>query len=60
MIGPYVMGSLYDAGGLPPVTWLALAAALVSAGAYWAHSAWNRQAARQSLSAATGGQGLSG
>ena len=60
VIGPYVMGSLYDAGGLPPVTWLALAAALVSAGAYWAHSAWNRQAARQTLSAATGGQGLSG
>ncbi len=60
VIGPYVMGSLYDAGGLPPVTWLALVAALVSAGAYWAHSAWNRQAARQTLSAAAGGQGLSG
>ncbi|RAU97900.1 MFS transporter [Paenibacillus sp. YN15] len=45
VIGPYVMGSLYDAGGLPPVAWLALGAALLSAGAYWAHSAWNRQAA---------------
>lgn len=60
VIGPYVMGSLYDAGGLPPVTWLALGAALVSACAYWAHSAWNRQTAGQALSTAEGGQRLSG
>ncbi|MNC13422.1 hypothetical protein D3C75_611690 [compost metagenome] len=51
VIGPYVMGSLYDAGGLLPVAWLALGAALLSAGAYWSHSAWNRQAAGSVLTA---------
>lgn len=42
VIGPYVMGSLYDAGGLPPVAWLAIGTALVSAASYTVHAVWNR------------------
>lgn len=60
VIGPYVMGSLYDAGGLPPVAWLALAAALASTAAYWAHSAWNRQAAEQTKPVPAGETRLTG
>lgn len=42
VIGPYVMGSLYDSGGLHPVAWLALATALISAGSYYIHAQLNR------------------
>lgn len=38
VFGPYVMGSLYDGGGLGPVAWLAVATAGLSAVFYAAHA----------------------
>ena len=42
VVGPYAMGSLYDAGGLPPVAWVAIASAAGAAALYYAHARWNR------------------
>lgn len=42
VLGPFFMGSLYDSGGLPPVTWLAIGMAALSAGSYYLHAALNR------------------
>lgn len=41
VIGPYVMGSLYDQGGLSPVTWIAIVTALLSASFYYLHAFLN-------------------
>lgn len=41
--GPYLMGVLYDNGGLLPVAWLAVVTALVSAGFYALHKRISRQ-----------------
>ncbi|MBB3112345.1 MFS family permease [Paenibacillus phyllosphaerae] len=37
VIGPYVMGTMYDGGGLTPVAWLAVLTALVSVGFFVIH-----------------------
>ncbi|GGN93495.1 MFS transporter [Saccharibacillus kuerlensis] len=37
VIGPYIMGVLYDRGGLQPVAWLAVAAAVLSCGFFVLH-----------------------
>ncbi|MBM7564177.1 MFS transporter [Paenibacillus sacheonensis] len=42
VIGPYVMGSLYDGGGLIPVAWLAVVTASMAAAAFIVHAAMNR------------------
>lgn len=42
VIGPYVMGSFYDVGGLMPVAWLAVATALLSAVFFAVHGRLNR------------------
>jgi MFS family permease len=41
--GPYLMGVLYDNGGLLPVAWLAVVTALVSAGFYALHKRISRK-----------------
>jgi len=38
VFGPYIMGSLFDGGGLPPVAWLAVATAGLSVVFYAAHA----------------------
>ena len=38
VVGPYVMGSLYDVGGLSPVAWLAVITAFVSYGFFLLNS----------------------
>jgi MFS family permease len=48
VVGPYVMGSLYDSGGLQPVTWLAVGTAVLSAGFYYLHAYLNRTRQEQS------------
>ena len=40
--GPYMMGVLYDSGGLGPVAFLAIATAIVSTGFYCVHARLNR------------------
>ncbi|WP_213591135.1 MFS transporter [Paenibacillus sp. FSL W8-0186] len=42
VIGPYIMGSMYDGGGLPPVAWLAAGTAVLSISFFFAHSRMNR------------------
>lgn len=42
VIGPYLMGGLYDGGGLFPVAWLAVGSALISAASYELHARLNR------------------
>lgn len=42
VVGPYVMGSLFDQGGLAPVAWLAVVTAALSAGFYFIHALINR------------------
>lgn len=38
VIGPYIMGVMYDRGGLEPVAWLAVASAVLSCGFFvWNH-----------------------
>ncbi len=44
VIGPYVMGVFYDRGGLMPVTWVAVIAAVMSLLFYVVHSGVQRQA----------------
>lgn len=41
--GPYLMGVLYDNGGLLPVAWLAVVTALISAGFYALHKRISRK-----------------
>ncbi|WP_192043543.1 MFS transporter [Paenibacillus rhizovicinus] len=43
VIGPYVMGGLYDGGGLTPVAWLAVATAALATGSFVVHAAVNRR-----------------
>ncbi|NBD26933.1 MFS transporter [Paenibacillus glycinis] len=43
VIGPYVMGVLYDGGGLTPVAWLAVATAAMAVASFVAHAAVNRR-----------------
>lgn len=43
VIGPYVMGSLYDSGGLAPTAWLACAMAVLSVGFFMIHAYINRK-----------------
>ncbi|WP_411344041.1 MFS transporter [Paenibacillus sp. WLX1005] len=42
VIGPYVMGIFYDQGGLIPVTWVAVIAAVLSLAFYLVHSVAQR------------------
>lgn len=42
VIGPYVMGVFYDQGGLIPVTWVAVIAAVLSLAFYLVHSVAQR------------------
>ncbi|WP_336773272.1 MFS transporter [Paenibacillus sp. MMO-58] len=51
VIGPYMMGGLYDGGGLTPVAWLAVITAAVSVGSFLIHSLVNKKN-RASASAA--------
>ncbi len=46
VIGPYVMGVFYDRGGLMPVTWVAVAAAILSLLFYMVHSTAQRHGAQ--------------
>ncbi|MFD1887428.1 MFS transporter [Paenibacillus wenxiniae] len=46
VIGPYVMGVFYDQGGLLPVTWVAVVAAVMSLLFYMVHSAAQRHPAQ--------------
>ncbi|MNW71133.1 hypothetical protein D3C74_508000 [compost metagenome] len=41
-MGPYIMGKLYDGGGLPPTLWLALGVAVLSILFFILHSWLNR------------------
>ncbi|MNJ51236.1 Major Facilitator Superfamily protein [compost metagenome] len=43
VVGPYVMGTMYDGGGLPPVAWLAAGTAILSISFFIAHSQLNRK-----------------
>ncbi|MCK9861038.1 MFS transporter [Paenibacillus sp. ATY16] len=43
VIGPYMMGGLYDGGGLTPVAWLAVITAAVSVGSFLVHSLVNKE-----------------
>ncbi|WP_219838237.1 MFS transporter [Paenibacillus sp. R14(2021)] len=43
VIGPYVMGSLYDSGGLTPVAWLAVLTAALSTATFIVHAVLHRQ-----------------
>ncbi|QHT62406.1 MFS transporter [Paenibacillus lycopersici] len=43
VIGPYVMGGLYDGGGLMPVAWLAVAVAAMGTVSFVVHAAVNRR-----------------
>ncbi|TCM96287.1 MFS transporter [Paenibacillus sp. BK033] len=43
VIGPYMMGGLYDGGGLTPVAWLAVITAALSAGSFLIHSLVNKK-----------------
>ncbi|MFC4809687.1 MFS transporter [Paenibacillus sp. GCM10023250] len=43
VVGPYVMGGLYDGGGLTPVAWLAVVTAAMAVGSFVAHGAVNRR-----------------
>jgi len=58
VVGPYAMGSLYDAGGLPPVAWLAVLASAAAAAIYYLHASLYRNrpeaAHRASASDSTG------
>ncbi len=42
VMGPYIMGKLYDGGGLPPAVWLALGVAVLSILFFVLHSWLNR------------------
>lgn len=42
VLGPYIMGKLYDLGGLPPVLWLAFDVAVLSILFFILHSWLNR------------------
>lgn len=53
VIGPYVMGSLYDHGGLQPVMWLAVVTAALSCFFFMFHSFANRNLNQLSPSART-------
>lgn len=41
-MGPYIMGKLYDGGGLPPTLWLASGVAVLSILFFVLHSWLNR------------------
>ncbi|WP_340005476.1 MFS transporter [Paenibacillus sp. FSL K6-0276] len=43
VIGPYLMGRLYDSGGLAPTAWLACAMAVLSVGFFIIHAYGNRR-----------------
>lgn len=43
VIGPYMMGGLYDGGGLTPVAWLAVITAALSVTAFLIHSMINKE-----------------
>lgn len=43
VIGPYMMGGLYDGGGLTPVAWLAVVTAAISVASFLVHSAVNKE-----------------
>ncbi|GLX67865.1 MFS transporter [Paenibacillus glycanilyticus] len=42
VFGPYMMGGLYDGGGLTPVAWLAVITAAVSVVSFYVHSLVNK------------------
>lgn len=44
VIGPYLMGSLYDSGGLAPTGWLACGMAVMAVGFFIVHAYVNRSA----------------
>ncbi|MCL6457672.1 MAG: MFS transporter [Gorillibacterium sp.] len=50
VVGPFLMGTLYDNGGLIPVAWLAMGTALLSAGFYLIHSRVNRSSIAEAYS----------
>lgn len=52
VIGPYLMGSLYDSGGLAPTGWLACGMAVLSVGFFMIHAYINRSSRTLERSAA--------
>ncbi|MNF12158.1 hypothetical protein D3C80_2135560 [compost metagenome] len=44
VIGPYLMGSLYDTGGLAPTGWLACGMAVLAVAFFIVHAYVNRSA----------------
>lgn len=52
VIGPFLMGSLYDGGGLAPTAWLSCAMAVLAVGFFVIHAYIHRAALRSERSAA--------
>ncbi len=49
VIGPYIMGILYDRGGLGPVAWLAVASAVLSCGFFLLNHRLQRPAGQEQI-----------